>query len=291
MTAQKRLSADLAEPRIASDWNDLVKLHEDLARRSPRWVFRGHSQVDWELESGLERAIRRFDTDGMSIEDIEAGLVRQFARRAHHYLSDLPKRDAWVEWLALMQHHGAPTRLLDFTYSFYVALFFALEDAAPDRPCALWALSVDWSDAAVQQVVDGGLWQIYNGQDRNIEQDGTFKEFFASRRKMVFAINPYRLNPRLSIQQGIFLSPGDITTSFVENLAALGPANGSLIKCEIRLARKDFQDCVQRLTRMNMTRTSLFPGLDGFAMSQKLALATPTILMRDALWPTYIPPA
>jgi len=42
-----------------------------------------------------------------------------------------------------MQHHGAPTRLLDFTYSFYIAAYFALEESEKD--CAIWALNMKWS--------------------------------------------------------------------------------------------------------------------------------------------------
>jgi hypothetical protein len=42
-----------------------------------------------------------------------------------------------------MQHHGAPTRLLDFTYSIYVAAYFALESA--DADAAVWAVNAPWA--------------------------------------------------------------------------------------------------------------------------------------------------
>jgi hypothetical protein len=276
---------ELAHRTSATNWADLVKFSERFSKA--KWIFRGHGRAEWDLQSGLERAIVRFNTHGRSVAELEGGLVRQFARRAHHYLADVPARASWVEWLALMQHHGAPTRLLDFTYSFYVALFFALEDALPGKPCALWALDLDWTSKQVRRIVGDGLFSLidHDGADRNIEGDGTFKEYFASRRKMVFGVNPYRLNQRLSIQQGIFVTPGNVSCSFVENLAAMGPLEGSLVKCEIRLSSVDYQDCIQRLIRMNMTRTSLFPGLDGFAMSQKLAFANPHTLARDPLYP------
>lgn len=102
---------------------------------------------------------------------------------------------------------------------------------------------------------------------------------------MAFGLNPYRLNQRLSIQQGIFLCPGDISSSFVENLAALGPAGGNLIKCVITLDGPAYQSAIQKLMRMNMTRTTLFPGLDGFALSQKMALASPEVLVPHAQYP------
>jgi hypothetical protein len=50
-----------------------------------------------------------------------------------------PEPDDDFQWLALMQHHGAPTRLIDFTWSPYVAAFFALERTLTDG--VVWAMN------------------------------------------------------------------------------------------------------------------------------------------------------
>ena len=68
-------------------------------------------------------------------------MLRQFQRRAHHYCKDLPDFDQKLDWLALMQHYGASTRLLDFSHSFYVAAYFAVENATKDS--AVWAVNLD----------------------------------------------------------------------------------------------------------------------------------------------------
>ena len=63
---------------------------------------------------------------------------------ALQYGVDLPVDGETDEWLALMRHHGAPTRLLDFTYSPYVAAYFAFEDAEPRDSVAIWAVNTSW---------------------------------------------------------------------------------------------------------------------------------------------------
>src|SRR5207249_10091816 len=71
----------------------------------------------------------------------------EFKRRAHTDLQphQVPAEGNAGEWLALMQHFGAPTRLLDVTQSPYVAAYFALEDAVDGvEQCAVWAVNKRW---------------------------------------------------------------------------------------------------------------------------------------------------
>jgi len=88
------------------------------------WIFRGQSKGDWLLVTSLERATSW--APGSLTENI---ISDAFRRQAHNYVAShsLPKDT--LEWWALMHHHGAPTRLLDWTESAYVAAFFALDEA------------------------------------------------------------------------------------------------------------------------------------------------------------------
>jgi hypothetical protein len=51
--------------------------------------------------------------------ETERQLLKEFKRRAHFYVNSLPTHGDVLGWFALMQHYGAPTRLLDWTYSVF----------------------------------------------------------------------------------------------------------------------------------------------------------------------------
>jgi hypothetical protein len=127
----------------AENWTDLFTFYNDkFTERETQWIFRGLPDANYKLETTLERVRTRFDKSLTDASVMEKKMIRQFKRQGHLYLENPPKDDDTIEWLALMQHFGAPTRLLDWTYSFFVALFFAVEKS--EKRCAVWAINVDW---------------------------------------------------------------------------------------------------------------------------------------------------
>lgn len=98
-------------------------------------VFRGQANADW----GLLPAIFR-----KGCEDAEYSYVQEFLCAAPSRYSKCPPLEDKASWLALMQHYGLPTRLLDWTRSIFNAAFFAVwSSAAPSREAtsgAVWAL-------------------------------------------------------------------------------------------------------------------------------------------------------
>lgn len=111
-----------------SSWHDLVA----LAEASRGFFYRGQADASWPLQTSLERAYRRHLPFPAMPEIGERWALHEFKAKAHLFLKQCPAPDASFEWLALLQHHGCPTRLLDFTLSPYIATYYAVASAAGD---------------------------------------------------------------------------------------------------------------------------------------------------------------
>src|SRR5262249_28725749 len=92
---------------------------------------------------------------------------------------------------------------------------------------------------------------------------------YTNPKKFVFPQNPMRLNERLSIQQGVFLCPADVSTTFNDNIKAMTGWDdpGNIVKLTIELDRTETEHFAAMLKQMNLSSAALFPGLDGFARS------------------------
>lgn len=185
-------------------WKDVESTYAELrAASSARWLFRGHRDSSWKLQPKLERVLQdRFKialTEAAPIE-IERRLVREFKRHLHRYTSDLPDDNDDLRWLALMQHHGAPTRLLDFTYSFFVGLFFAIEAAKPSDHCALWAINHDWLwNKAKANLPEKTLEVLRSSGGKDPE---AIRDLFNNPRALLIPVNPFKLDETRSAAGG-----------------------------------------------------------------------------------------
>src|SRR3954451_3308154 len=106
---------------------------ESLGRYRSPYAFRGLASRAYELTPGLVRL-------GSHYAQVERQILANFKKYAH---SAAAMGDSDWHWLALAQHHGLPTRLIDWTYSPYVALHFATADLGYRcEPCdgVVWAV-------------------------------------------------------------------------------------------------------------------------------------------------------
>jgi len=95
-------------------------------------LFRGVPSSAFSLVPSIGRVEAK---DGISHNRFEKEVLAELRRRAHPYLPNVPRTP--IEWVCLDQHHGVPTRLLDWTTNPLVALFFACENH-PENECAVY---------------------------------------------------------------------------------------------------------------------------------------------------------
>ncbi len=245
-----------------------------LGKTGKKWIFRGHVPKQ-SLESSLDRAIRFYPDEDKKRGEVEKRLLREFKRRYHQYSSDAPKDGDYLEWFSIMQHYGAPTRLLDFTYSVYVAAYFALEKNIKG-PYEVFAVDARW---AIRESVKNNncadTQDFFSKLVNNTDQDlNNFERFFIHNSSIDFVcpFNPFRLTERISLQSGIFMCPGNVRNNFEKNLKSLREwhKKENIVRFILDFDELEVSKAREHLYDLNITRATLFPGLGGFAESLKV---------------------
>ena len=208
--------------------------------------FRGHSSSSFQLLPGFFRR-----TSGTSYRDYdEKNFYYEFRARAGALLS--PSFSSW-DVLFLMQHHGVPTRLLDWTESFATALYFALEGASSDVD--IWMLNpylLNEQVAGNEQIIDVGS----NLQEEYFELFVEPKAVGARPPWTTVAIYPRRQIARLASQHGLF------TLHFTD--MALEDYDEPWLT-RFRLSASATAEATRFLKVLGVNDFSLFPDLDGLS--------------------------
>lgn len=276
---------------LVTEFNSWEDLKVAFSRR-PLWGFRGQGDFRWPLETNILRQAIRNGTDDLCLLSRESWVLYQFQRFGHHYKDDFPDLESTLDWLALIQHYGGPTRLLDFTYSLYIAAFFAIE--ATDCDAAIWAVNTPALELAMHERLGfqakGAIHEI-----RKAHND-KFNELInnPSPECAVLPVEPDKMHERMWIQQGFFLCPTHPNIPFMGSLAATFDISLTQVKrakhqvwsedldartwaepgepncislVKIRIPREQHEDIKADLELMNIHAATLFPGLEGFARS------------------------
>lgn len=216
-------------PEIASVAEYLSELslrHFTSARG--QWVFRGHSNAKYELKPSVGRGGHTSQTD----EKYEQSLLAIFQRESGTFLDPLPT-SAW-EWLAVAQHHGLPTRLLDWSHNPLVGLYFAVDSNSRD---AGEVVALGAPTKAAQSVLAGSPFTI----------------------RRAAKYYPNIVSPRIRAQEGLFVACASPTSPLDANLRS----DWSLKRFAVPAANKE--RLRYELYRLGVHRASLFPDLDGLA--------------------------
>jgi hypothetical protein len=242
-----------------SSWRELDDAITDISRpRSQRHahsthVFRGLARTDYSHVSSLARLQGDYPS-------LERHLLRNFRKYAHRRA---PGPTMW-DWLALGQHHGLPTRLLDWTFSPLVALHFATASWRHDDALLLTVDCEGTHDllpAALRAVLEREGALLFT-TEMLAEEAPNLESFDRCMREHPFLafFEPPSLDERI-VNQSAVLSALSDPTCHMEEWLSDHPDLWSAwripaaVKAEVR----------QRLDQSNVTERVLFPGLDGLA--------------------------
>lgn len=246
---------------VVNSWEELQsKLFHDswderICRFRSPYVYRGLWNKDYDLTTSLMRL-------GGPFSSLETHLLRNFRKYAHANPS--AGNSVW-NWLAVAQHHGLPTRLLDWTYSPYVALHFATSNTDHyDRDAAIWAVnyvkSTQYLPSLLRDAISAEGSNVFTPEVlepvcSSLQDLATFQE-----KDFVLFLEPPSLDERIVHQFALFSLMSDaearLDAWLQENpelfFRIIIPAG---LKWEIR----------DKLDQANITERVLFPGLPGLS--------------------------
>ncbi len=219
------------------------------------WFYRGESRYFPTRISSLGRMLAEQAPQPILAECSEIGW---FQHRSHSWLTQAERdlvRGSPLGWLTLMQHHSAPTRLLDWTYSAWVAAYHA---ASLDLGHSgfIWAFNP-------RSLVRGSPkeWNQVESELDSIKSLDEYRDLLTRlQSETVLAFHELQSTARMVAQQGTFtfgIPPKVDHTEVIGRCVEPGQALMLVIPNELK------RTLLERLRSMNLTAASLFPGLDG----------------------------
>jgi hypothetical protein len=240
------------EELYRDSWDESIRRH-----RSP-YVFRGCHDAACDLSSSL----RRIGAGHPELAKLESNIIRNFRKYAH---TQTGVGSSIYNWLALAQHHGLQTRLLDWTYSPLVALHFATADQNPEACdsvvwCIRYAETLAKTPAKLREAAEQAGAYVFTAE--MLDEAAPTLECLAqiSEEPFVLFLEPPSLDPRIESQFALFslLSKPDVDLhDWLTERPEL--ARRIVIPAELKWEVRDMLD------QSGINERFLYPGLDGLA--------------------------
>ena len=271
-----------------SSWNELnERLYEssythELQRFRSTRAFRGIGDAVCDLSTSLTR-LGSAEKKGSDVQALERALLRTFRRYARRYVE---LEDSVWNWLALAQHHGLPTRLLDWTFSPFVAMHFATCDTSLyDRDGVIWCVDYRKTNSLLPEPLRAILADesvdVFSAEmlgraatrlsdfDRLANDPALFRrpgsdaanaEAPAEPHEFVAFFEPPSMDDRIVNQYALLSMTSSPTMQLDRWLAAHeGWCTQIVIPADLKWEVRD------KLDQANITERVLFPGLDGLS--------------------------
>jgi hypothetical protein len=243
---------------IRNRWNkedieSATKREEDYSGPPPLW-FRGQTNGVWELRPKLYRTGKNYDEDEIRTEFKLRGV--QLMGEPH-----VPKDDR--EWYFLMQHYGAPTRLLDWTDGALIGLYFAVKSPSRNREAAVWMLDPVWLNGKVLSEIDEKNYISGILLPHWKEAEPWFPEPFEQALHVTYpvAIDPPHVARRVSVQRSRFTVHGKSKRGL--DILARRMPKARLVKFAI--PENSAKGILMDLATCGIVETSVFPDLEGLS--------------------------
>lgn len=249
------------EIKVAESWHSLQKLlfhdawNPSLARYRSPYAFRGLSDANY----GLDNTLKRLGGDYVNLEH---HLIRNFKKYAHR---DIVSSDSIWHWISVAQHHGLPTRLLDWTHSPLIAMHFAT--ANMEKFCidgAIWSLNYekahDYLPRILREQLNGEGANTFTTEMLNRATQSLSAFSSISTEPMLLFFEPPSMDDRIINQFALFSVMSDSSLG-VESWLSHYPdlCRKIIIPAEIKWEIRD------KLDQCNITERVIFPGLDGLS--------------------------
>jgi hypothetical protein len=260
---------------FVKDVPEFVALIHQITRQwfpeEPNWGpwFRGQSQANWNL---LPKMYRRSPTH-RSMRIVEDELRQEFAMRAPGLtgLGEERPPNSW-EWYFVMQHCGAPTRLLDWTEGALLAMYFAVRDSGT-ADAAVWILDPWWLNMRVvgeREVVAPGATVGISARDAQRYRPWLPDRYEgANIPELPIAVYPSHTVRRISTQRSCFTVHGSSTDVFDK----LGNENEAHL-LRITVPRSSVPLIKEQLVICGVDEVTIFPDVDGLGRLLSTMLET-----------------
>ena len=257
-TVRPKNWAELNEYLFDDTWDP------DIRRHRSNFAYRGMSNFTWALENSLSRV-----AGPSPYEDLEKNLTKQFRK----YSTETIPEDA-SDWhlLSIAQHVGLPTRLLDWSYSPYVALHFATDNTEQyDVDGVVWKVNYKQAHTLVHDDLKARLREhgssifTVDNLDESIEGGmATLDGWHREAHPVAIFFEPPALDQRIVSQFAYFSLISDRYLNFDKwlNHRDVKPVVDAL---KIRIPKKLKWEVRDKLDQSNINERILFPGLDGLA--------------------------
>lgn len=246
---------------IATSWSHLQDLLFDsswnatLGRYRSAWAFRGLSDAGYPLDTTLMRL-------GGLYGQLERHLLRNFMKYAHQ---DVVERDSYWHWLAVAQHHGLPTRLMDWTHSPLIATHFATANTEKyDCDGVVWCIDYEKS----HRLLPAPMREALDREGANTLTTELLAEVVHSLAELdrlseipfLMFFEPPSMDDRIVNQFALFSVMSGATSGLDSWIAEhTGICRKIIIPADLKWEIRD------KLDQSNITERVLFPGLDGLS--------------------------